>query len=502
MLKAKIIRDTALLNAAGIVSQVFAIGQRLLVMRYLDPSAYGVWMALSILLSYSAYVHLGLEHGMGIRLPYYRGAADSQRQREIETTVFTAWTALALLLALGVSAYALLTPGSTLKRFGLLAIAAMIPFEQQSQFFVRWQTSAHYDFATTTRLSLLRSVALLIVVVPLVVAFGIYGMIAGTLLVSALVAIVWHLKSPFSVRWVWSVDVLRELLRIGFPMLLVILAGSLIEMVDRMLILFLLGTVSLGYYGVTGLGGSSVYGFLAQAGSAMSPHMAAEMGRSADAPSALGRYLLKPTLFFATAAAFFTLSLMFIVPLIVRRFIPHYAPGIPAFYAYVPGFFFLAIIITANNIVNLVLIARKRQRMFLYVQGLALICEVGFGYLFIRVGWGIVGVAAASTLAYALYGGTTLILACTLVFPAKVSLRFIADVMTPIIYCGAIAAGILWTTAAWHADSISTTALQLTLYAVGGVPLLLWLNRRAPFFEEALQLWRRKHPGLPQNGTI
>lgn len=460
-------------------------------MRFLDPTTYGVWLALNILLAYSAYAHLGLEYGMGVRLPYYRGKEDAERERAIETTVYTAWTALALIMAFAVAMYALWrTTG--LVRWGLVAIAAMIPLEQQSQFFVRWHTSSRIDFEQMTWLSLARSVALLVLVVPAAALFGIYGVIGGTLIVSALIAAAWHSRATFPIRLVISGDALRELLRVGFPIALVVGAGMLIESADRMLILAVLGTVSLGYYGVTGLGGSSVYSFLSQAGSAMSPHMAQEMGRSGDAPEVLEKYLVKPTLFFASSAAFLTLSLWFIIPPVVTRFLPQYQLGIPAFYAYVPGFFFLAIVITANNIVNLVLIARQRQRWLLLLQAIAVLCEVGFGYLFICLGWGIAGVAVASTLAYAVYGATVLVMASAFVLNRRVARRFIIDVMTPIVYCGAVGGAILWFAHRAHAHMVAAAAVQLFVYVAACVPLLPWLNGRAPFVGEALQALRSR----------
>ena len=48
--------------------------------------------------------------------------------------------------------------------------------------------------------------------------------------------------------------------------MLVVLGGVLIEIVDRLIILNLLGVTSLGYYGITSFGGVSAYRLLAQAG--------------------------------------------------------------------------------------------------------------------------------------------------------------------------------------------------------------------------------------------
>lgn len=476
----KILTDTLLLNAAGLISQALGIVQRLLVMSFLDPGEFGVWMGLSIVLLYAGYVHGGLEHGMGFRLPYYRGRNDPERERQIEQTVFSIWSILAVMAAMGVAVWAIFAGGTPLYRFGLLAVAIMIPLEQQTQFLARWATTARADFALASQMAAIRSVAALVVIVPMAALWNIWGVIAGSVIVSSVTAVLWHVRAGFSVRWRIAPEPMREVLRVGFPILLVVLGGALIESIDRLLILGMLGTVSLGYYGITGLGGNAVYGFLSQAGSAMSPHMVEDMGRSGDSSRVLERYLVSPTLLFAVAAAILTTALMFIVPPAVRLFIPQYVPGIAAFYAFVPGFFFLAIILSANNIVNLVLISRQQQRRFLYVQGLALMCEVGLGYFLIRSGLGLLGVALASTAAYAVYGVITLGLAVKFVLPAGARFRFLAAVISPLAYCLVLAALIL-SSGLGSDGRIPGAIAALATYAVACLPLVIWADRRVPF---------------------
>jgi hypothetical protein len=60
----------------------------------------------------------------------------------------------------------------------------------------------------------------------------------------------------------------------------------------------------------------------------------------------------------------------------------------------------------------------------------------------------------------------------------------------PILYCGALAAAILSTTASWTAGPIVFAGVQLAAYAVGCLPLLFWLNRRAPFVDDVRVFWR------------
>jgi hypothetical protein len=85
------------------------------------------------------------------------------------------------------------------------------------------------------------------------------------------------------------------------------------------LILSFLGPVSLGYYGVTSLGGNALYGMLSQAGGAISVHISEDFGRNNDFAPALKKYLVKPTLIFSyiitglfIVLLFFFLSFFFV----------------------------------------------------------------------------------------------------------------------------------------------------------------------------------------------
>jgi len=141
-----------------------------------------------------------------------------------------------------------------------------------------------------------------------------------------------------------------------------------------------------------------------------------------------------PTVVFAYVAAFAIGLLIIVIPFLVTVFLPKYTPGLGAFLIYVPGFYFLGIILTANTILTLILISRRRQRFVLYVQGAAVGLEAGLAILFVKTGLGLEGAALASTVAYAFYGVTILALAAKYVLPAgKERMSFLVSVLIPFL---------------------------------------------------------------------
>jgi O-antigen/teichoic acid export membrane protein len=487
----KIIRDTFFLNAASLFKQGLAVLQSLIVMRFLEPEAYGLWLGLNILLVYSSYIHFGLEHGMGNLIPYYQGLENIPRVLQIQDTVYLAWTVLAGIGVLGVGVYAFLASQTpNLLRWGLVIVACMIFLEQQIAFRTRWLTNARKEFRIYSSLTAFRGITSFCVIVPLAYLYNVKGVMVGALVVSGISLIAWIVRTPYRYGRNISADALRETLRFGFPILLVVLGGVLIETVDRMMILAWLGPLSLGYYGLTAFGGNSLYGVLAQAGSAMSPHVVEAMGRPQNSARALEKFLVKPTILFSGLISILIMGLVFAMPLLIQLLIPGYTPGLMAFYLFVPGFFFLSIILSANTILNIHLIKQRRQRVAVLVQIAAISIEVLAGILFTRLGWGIAGIALASTLAYATYGLAILILTTRVVIENPYDQRrFMMNTMSPFLYGLFMTLVILMSgNRLFPENLILRTIVEFALYGFAVFPLAFWLEKHIGFVND-LKSW-------------
>lgn len=411
-MKQKILNDSFITNLANLISQGLSVLQGFIILRFVDPDSYGVWLGLLILLRYGTYAHLGLENGLMFRLPYYIGQNNAERARQVADNTFFGWIALTILFAAGaLGYYFLFADASDLSGLGLIVILLMLFTEQQSAFLNRWHTSAQKDFKSYGIISVVKGIISFLTIVPLTFYFQIVGLMLGSLIVSILTAILWWARTPFRPRFDLSPLVFRELFRIGFPNLLIVLGGVLVETVDRILILSLLGAVYLGYYAITSMGGNSLYGLLTQAGTVMLPHIVEETGKHEKDFSIFEKYLIKPSVYLAYLSALMASFLFFIIPAVVESWLTEYIPGISAFYLFLPGFFFLSIIITANNILNVILISQEKQYWLVGIQFLAVLIEILSGYLLIKAGWGIAGVALGSTLSYMVYALIVLYLA-------------------------------------------------------------------------------------------
>jgi O-antigen/teichoic acid export membrane protein len=485
--KLKILKDTASLNIALIIGQGLAVLQTLIIMRFLDPAMYGLWLGLMILLSYSSFAHMGLEYGMGMRLLYHQGQGNVARVTPIQDTAFTMWSGLSLILALSVFGYALFIPQSSpIEKLGLIIISGLIISEQQIAFLGRWQTSYLKDFKLVSLSSILRALLSFVLFVPLAYLYNVTGVMIGALVVSGIMLIFWWVKTSYRPHIQFSWDAFWEILRIGFPILLVVLGGILISTVDRLIVLNLLGAASLGYYGITSFGGGSVYQLLSQAGGSMGPHMVEDLGRSGGSVQSLHKYLIKPTLLFSYISVLLITGLVFFVPFLVTWLLPRYVPGILAFYIFTSGFFFLSIILTANNILNGVLMIKGTQRFVVYIQCIAIVMEIFSAILFIHVGWDIAGVALASALTCAFYGLSILYLAAHyVILDLRERFRFLGSVLMPFPYALTVVLSVLWLgRQIILGSSFGRLVLQCALTALLYCPLFYYLNKKIDLMRE------------------
>jgi len=474
-----------MLNVATLISQICALLYGLLVMRFLNPADYGIWLGLNVLLAYTAHLHFGMEYGLGIRIPYYKAQENVQQVRDIESTVYTLWTGITMLASLGVGSYALLVDRPSIERWGLLTLCGLILFVQQHQFYSRWQTSALKDFSLISKLSVVRGVVSLILIVPLAWKYSIYGVMAGTFLISALMLLLWIWQSPFKPTLGYNGKIFSEMLRIGVPIALTAFCSMFLDTLDRAIILVQLGKESLGAYGITTLATTVCYGFVAQAGSALSPHIAEEMGKRPDCPEAMEKFLVKPTLVFGALSALAIIFAVSFLPLFVEVALPKYSGGVSSFIYFAPGLYFLALTLSANNILNLILIQRSQQRVVVYIQLIMIAVKVSLSLWLISLGWALPGVALASSITYFVYGLTIVTLSATLVIPSsKHRCRFLVHVMSPFFILLASLLAVECSEVLRIDSTISRICFNACICGLSTVVVLLWLDRQMGLFQQ------------------
>ncbi len=362
--------------------------------KLLAPDLYGIWTLLRVIPPYSAYAHLGSRTAMRYLIPQYRSQGEADRAAAVMNTVFSGGAVLNLLVAISLVLVAFLWEGSPEFRIGLGCMAAIVVLQFLQEFIIS-VSRAHEDFALVTRLYYLESTATFLLTLPLLYWLGIYGLYLTV--IGAHLAVLGYLTRcrAWTMRWKFDWGLFRELVGQGFPALLTNLAILLITTADRFVVGSLLGAEDLGYYGIAVLQVGFLTNIPGAAREVLEPMMMRDL-ETKPAETVVNEYLLKPFMNTAYLMPFVIGPVFLLLPVLLPLVLPRYAPGVVPSQILLSGIYFL----TLSYVTHTVIFARKWQWTAVGILALVLGADVAAGVLFVSWGFGLAGVALASSLAY------------------------------------------------------------------------------------------------------
>lgn len=392
-----IARQVMQLSSANVMVQAARFMKNFLLARLLGPQLFGLWNGLQILLVYGVNAHLGVLNAMNREVPLRRGRGQSAAIPALArvSLTFTMIATLALAVVLVLISISPLVDG--LEAVALRLLAAVLLAQQLYQFFQFW-LRADDQFALLSRTLVVSAVIELAVTVAWVYSAGFLGIFYG-FLAGALVAVVLCLRAVNPAFWRLAFDfkLIPQLVRLGFPMMIVGLSYSLMTTLDRVLIINFLGTEQLGYYALGPLVLAALTYVPATINQVIYPKLGERYGATGEARSVAG-YVIRPTVITAYLMALVLGGAYLGLPLLLQL-LPKYNAGLPAARILFAGFYFLSLVGASANL--LVTINRQMQYLVTLCAAIALGLLLNFAAIF--AGWGIAGIAATTSVTYFLY---------------------------------------------------------------------------------------------------
>ena len=361
--------------------------------RLLGPEDFGVWNAVSLVLAYGAYLELGVLSAMGRDLPFCLGQGDIEKAATIEGAARRTIIFGAIVAALFVIAFSLLPIHSSKMAFGLQAMAAVLIL-QQVYTYHRILLRSYNQFRELSRQQVLFALINAGLAVVFVVFFGLDGRLIAAILAQALIVLYALRKNPwrpipqFDSSFTWS------LIRVGLPILISGFVLSLLATIDRLMVITFLGEKQLGYFGLALLLTNLVSLVPAMASQVLFPRITNPYGSSGKNVEALRSFILTPPKILSTLLPVLIGSLYFSLPLVIRVLLPAYIPGITAARIVIVGIFFFGILGSTDNF----LVTTGKLKQYAFFGCVALLLNIVLDYLFIRLGYGINGIAFGGTL--------------------------------------------------------------------------------------------------------
>jgi O-antigen/teichoic acid export membrane protein len=392
--KALLLRQAFQLSTANLVAQAARFIKNFALAGLLEPQLFGLWNGFQVFLLYGTNSHLGILHAINREIPLSRGRGESEIIPHLARVGLTVSLLNSTFIGTILFVIGTFLDSTTIESTALKLLAAVL-IAQQLFLFYQFLLRAEDNFTLLSRVLVIAVVVELAASVALVYWLGFNGIFYGLLASSATVLLICMTAERHVVsRLELDFQLIRRLVRIGFPIMLTVLSYGLLTSVDRVMIITFLGSESLGYYAIGPLAITAIGSIPMAITQILFPKSSERYGATDD-PESLAGFVRIPTL--ATAHAMgLVLGLAFILLPLITLLLPKYAPGIPAARILFVGFYFFTLQGPCANL--LITINRQMQYLARMLSALALGVALIGTALIIRTG--IEGVAVATAMTY------------------------------------------------------------------------------------------------------
>jgi len=367
------------------------------VAKFLGPALFGLRNAFLLGLKYEATSDLGTYNAMVREVPFYRGSEEEEKAERIMTSVFGVNIFYALFagtICILISLYLRAIHFNALYIdmvffFGLFIIANKIKVFYSCKFII------DKNITVLSRLDVFSGFISIIICIPLTYYFSLRGLFTGLLIVDLIyigcIFLLVRQIPPIRV----TLPLVRELLKIGFPMTITLLSFTLLTSADRIIIITMLSEESLGYYGIATILFFIIYSIPEAVHSIISPRFMESLGRHKDVHQ-IKHYFIDPTILLAYFMPYLLAVFYFAIHVPIQYFLVKYFPSINVVKILTPGFFFGAV----SMLPLFICYALNKQVRMIIIALPTIMLNLLLNYLFIYSGWGINGVAIGTDMSF------------------------------------------------------------------------------------------------------
>jgi len=412
---------TALRGAGQFINQYFSAF-------LLGPVVFGIWQGSRLILSYGGCAGLGSAEGMSREIPILRGKREEEKTVDVKNVsfLFNFFTTLCVSTVIFIVSFFIKLNPTTVLSLRFVALILIIQFFKS---FLEGWLKANNKFDIISKMAVIEGIGAAASVI-LIFFFSFAGFLAGCALNLFLSALYGYLKSGFTFEVKWDSKLIKLLIKIGFPIMLLGLSDALFYTVDRLLILKFLNVESLGFYSLGTLVFTPAMFIFYASSSVMYPRFAERFGATGR-DSELKKFIILPIRILSLVTTFIIGAIVVVLPVMIRLFLPAYIEGIMPAQIIIFGLFFSYSIGMVANF----FLATKRQYIYLAALLTGVFINSILSFIFLKMGWGIVGVALGASFSYFVF---FLLLMSLIIHYCKMTSResfiFFMEVLSPLLY--------------------------------------------------------------------
>jgi O-antigen/teichoic acid export membrane protein len=444
-----LLKNIGALSVANIAVQGVRFAYSFVFRMILGPQLTGVWNLVNLVLGYLAIATAGIAVGAERKIPILRGKGREEDAARVRSLLFsfTLLEAVAVCLLLWGYIY---WRGAEYGTWEVRALAAAGVYALLSRIMACYVIAFRtiHEFVNLSKIMVTLALLDVVIVLPAIGLFSFPGLLVAFGISSAL-KLVWYDRirkrhGLFPIGWNLDVGRLKELLSIGFPIMIGNYLWRFFVTLDSLLVVWIMGTTSLAYYTV----GAALLVQLSEiptnVSTVLTPRLFEKFGESMDIGS------LRPDLmrFFSGTllciAPLLCTAGFFGIPFLVRRLIPDFAEGIVVVRILVFALFFVPQTHIPNQI--LILLKRRVEYSLLIVAGIVAVASCVL--TFHAVSGTLAAVALGALSGYALYFLLLVHRVVGRLFGTAAAMRVHRRVAASFLWCSAV----LWGIAAWIPD--------------------------------------------------
>jgi len=389
-----LVKTMAIYSSSHVYRNVLGMINAFIKPKLLTPELMGLWTILNIIPTYAAYLHLGTMDAIRFQVPFHAAREEYKKIRVIKDTVFTSSLFPNLFLAAGLLIFFFAGDMKPEIRTGVLAIAVIVILAWYHHNYLSY-LKAVQEFNLIAASNYVKVTVLFVLGLPLIYFFSIYGVYLSVILSLAIVIFYLRKRRPMEHDTGFDSTVFIDLIKTGFPIMLMDFSVILLGSTDRIVVAYFLGLQYTGYYAIAVM----VFGFLMGIPGAsrevIEPKVMESISACAD-EDPIQEYFLKPMVNTAYFIPFLLGPVFFILPLIILVLLPKYSPGVLPTQILVLGGYFLAMAYLARGII----VAKKWQAGAVTVTMGTVIFNIIMSIIMIKLDLGMAGVATASSISF------------------------------------------------------------------------------------------------------
>lgn len=360
--------------------------------KFLGPELLGVLGNLTLILGYCAYANFGILNSMNREYVLYKDK-NVENARKVLNTAFTFLVFISIFFMI-FSVVALVIYKNT---YGIyLALIFIIAiFDQFKNYYINY-FRLHDNYKLINLIEIIYNIISFIITIILINNFKIFGVLIGMFICGVIILVV-GFKKANNIKFEIDNKILKILIVVGIPLLIYNLGFYILTTIDRWVIIKYYSQGDLGYYTFANSMVSATLVFVSSMLFLLYPKVIKSFNEE-QSNNIVKKVKIYTRILEIFSAIFFTIGIIIFKPFIII-FLNKYEQSI--------GIYMLLLLaIISNNLgyfSNCYIVSNKKQKYLVYLQVLAIIMNLSFNMLFLKLGFGVIGVALGTLLSNILY---------------------------------------------------------------------------------------------------